>query len=108
MKLHPLKIILTQLALIGLSIIFCAPFAWVISTSFKVPDKLQSAGMDFIPKASFINLRGQSTRVRPMGMKDGKLQAQIEQGPRTGQAIAIDPAALRDRVHFHFANYSDA
>jgi multiple sugar transport system permease protein len=107
-KLSPLKIFLSQLALIALSIIFCAPFAWVISTSFKVPDKLQSAGMDFIPRASYIELDGKQVRVKPLGVKDEKLEVQIAEGPRTDETIGVDPSQLQDHVHFYVQNYTDA
>ncbi len=109
MKLSPFKILLAQVAAPSrLSIIFCAPFAWIVSTSFKVPDKLQSAGMDFIPRASYIDMDGRPTRVKPLGFKDDKLEIQIQEGPRHDQTLSVDPSQLHDRVHFHVANYSDA
>jgi ABC-type glycerol-3-phosphate transport system permease component len=108
MQLSPLKIFFAQIALIALSIIFCAPFAWVVSTSFKVPDKLQSSGMDFIPRASYIDLDGHSTRVKPLGVKDDRLQIEIEEGPRANEMLSVDPSQLQDRVHFHVANYREA
>jgi multiple sugar transport system permease protein len=108
MKLSPLKIILSQVALLALSIIFCAPFAWVVSTSFKVPEKLQSAGMEFIPRASYIDLEGQPTRVKPLGVKDGMLQVQLQEGSRSDETISVDPSQLHDRVYFNVANYTEA
>src|SRR3954454_6323626 len=108
MQLRASKIFAAQIALIALSIVFCAPFVWILSTSFKVPEKLQSSGMEFIPRASYIDLDGHFTRVKPLGIKDRKLQVQIQEGARRDETISVDPSSLHDRVHFHVANYIDA
>src|SRR5689334_13537775 len=108
MKLSPIKIVFAQIALVAFSVIFCAPFAWVVSTSFKVPEKLQSSGMEFIPRASYIDLDGKTTRVKPLGVKDGNLQVQIQEGPQTDATMMINPSQVHDRIHFHLDNYTDA
>src|SRR5438105_2796132 len=108
MKLRIWQIFLAQLALVALSLIFITPFAWIVSTSFKVSDKLQTSQMQFIPYASYIERDGQPIRVKPVGVKDGKLHVQLEEGPHADEMIPVNEGELHDRVHFHVANYTDA
>ncbi len=108
MNPRPWQIIVAQLVLIALSIVFVLPFAWIVSTSFKVPEKTQSEHMEFVPRAGFMQQNGQWVRVKPLQIKDGKQEVQVQEGPDEGKTLLIAPADLQDRVHFHWANYSEA
>src|SRR5438874_13712034 len=80
MKLRGWKIIVAQVVLMGLSLLFCAPFLWILSTSFKTSDRLQSEKIEFVPRASYITRNGADVRVKALAPHLGKLAVQIQEG----------------------------
>ena len=108
-KLGPWRIIAAHGVLIGLSIVFTLPFAWMLSTSLKVDEKIQTAHTEFVPRAPFIVREGKPVRVRPLMIKEGKQEVQLYSGSRVGdEAILVDPADVHDRVYIDAANYTEA
>jgi len=108
MNLRTWQIWLATAALLALSFLFAIPFMWMLGTSLKVPDKIQTASLDLIPRASFIYRDGQWLRVRPLGAKAGKIEAQLYRDGQAAETIRVDPAELKDRFHLYGANYTDA
>jgi len=95
--------------LIVLSVLFTMPFAWLLSTSVKVDEKIQAAHTEFIPRAPFIEDAGECLRVRPLMVKEGKQEVQIYRGSRlTEETRLVDPDAVRDRIYLDVANYTEA
>ena len=95
-------------ALVALSVLFTLPFVWMLSTSLKVPETIQSDYMDLIPRAPVITVHGQDIHVRPLMVKNGKQEVQLydahdQLGPTTQVAVG----AVHQRVWLHFANYRE-
>lgn len=107
-KLRGWKIVLAQVVLMGLSVLFCAPFLWILSTSFKTSDRLQSDRIEFVPRASYITRNGADLRVKPLALDQGKLAVQVQEGLEKDQILHVDESELHDRVYFHVANYTEA
>jgi multiple sugar transport system permease protein len=110
MKLTPLTLWLATAALVVLSLVFAAPFVWMLSTSLKVEEKIQSAETEVVPKAMFLPRDGRDVRVKPVMMKDGRLEVQLIGGDNqpTGETLRVDPTDLRERVFFNTYNYTGA
>ncbi len=109
MKLRIWQLMMAHGLLIGLSIVFILPFLWMLSTSFKADEKIQSAPTEIIPRASFIMHDGHLVHVRPLMVKDGKLEVQLYEGDEpVGAVLRVDPAQLQDRVYFNTPNYTEA
>jgi multiple sugar transport system permease protein len=110
MKKGLLQPILAPATLIALSAVFALPFLWMLSTSLKVEERIQSAPTEIVPRATYVELDGRWVRARPLMVKEGGLEVQLgeETGPRAGETLRVDPARLRDQFHLHVANYRDA
>ena len=109
MRLTPAQAFLGHLVLVTLSLIFCSPFLWMVSTSLKAPETVQSAHTEFIPRAPFIQKDGKEVRVRPLMIKNGKQEVQLYDGDTlTEKTILVDPKAVHDRIFFNIANYTEA
>lgn len=106
MKLTPLQIFAATMALVALSVIFSLPFVWMISTSLKPPDRVQSASTEVIPHGTFIDRGGASVRVRPLMMKAGKQEVQIEEGTDAGSILLVDPTELQAKPYVHWPNFT--
>ena len=108
MKLRPVPHALATIALLALSAVFFAPFAWMVSTSLKTDDRVQAESTSLVPRASYVvGSDGREARVRPLMTKVGRQEVQFEEGPDAGTTAIVDRAAIRDRVHLHWANYSE-
>jgi multiple sugar transport system permease protein len=111
MKLTPLTLWLATAVLVALSILFAAPFVWMLSTSLKVEEKIQSAETEVVPRAMFLPRDGREVRVKPTMVKDGLLEVQVigdADNKPTGETLRVDPADLRERVFLNTYNYTDA
>lgn len=109
MKLRPAQRALAHFALAALGVLFAAPFAWMLSTSLKTADRVQTDAASILPRASYVSdAEGRTVRVRPLMLKDGRREVQVDEGPRAGETMLVAPAAIQDRVHLHWANYADA
>ena len=110
MKLNAIQIILATLALVVLSLIFVSPLAWMISTSLKTEDRVQSSSTQIVPHAWYIDDGAAKARVKPLMMKDGKLEVQAADGTFADGSSTrlIEKTAMQDQVHLHFQNYADA
>ena len=94
--------------IVTLSVVFTLPFLWMLSTSLKAPERIQTAYLDFVPRAPFAEIVGKETRIRPLMEKDGRQEVQIYDGNTLTTATAfVAPGAIRDRFHAHAANYSE-
>ncbi len=106
MKFKIWPILLATLALVALSVVFCAPFIWMLSTSLKVADHVQTDSADPIPKAWFIRHDGKIVRVRPLSHHHGQIQVQLMgQSGKAKQTLSVPPKRLQDRVYLDWNNY---
>ena len=99
------KTIIAQAALLALALAFCAPFIWMLSTSLKTPDHIQSDSTDPIPKAWFLAYHGRRVRVRPLRRRRGRLEAQIRGGPDRGRTLLVRPDRIHNGVYLDWRNY---
>ncbi|MGN6505146.1 MAG: carbohydrate ABC transporter permease [Tepidisphaeraceae bacterium] len=108
MKLSGPKLLLTTAALWAFSIVFALPLVWMVSTSLKTDDRVQSDGLSLVPRASFLRVDGQDLRVRPLASRDGRQQVMFEDGPERGNSVWVGPDQVVGRLHLHTSNYADA
>ncbi len=96
------------LVLTALSVLFTLPFIWMLSTSLKVPETIQSAYMDLVPRAPVIDVDGREMRVRPMMEKNGEQEVQVyDEKGELGETLRVTPGQIRQRLWLHTANYSE-
>ena len=100
-----LHVVVAQAVLMALSLVFALPFIWMLSTSLKVPDHIQSDSVDPIPKAWFLPRHGRLVRVRPLGIKQGRLVVQWRGGAEKGKTVPIAPRRLLSRPYLDWHNY---
>lgn len=98
----------TIAALWTLSIVFALPFIWMASTSLKTEDHVQSRSTALVPRASYVRLDGQLTRVRVLREADGGVEVQPQEGGQAGETLSVKPADVQERVHLHTDNYVGA
>ena len=109
MRLRPWQIFVAHGVLIALSIVFCMPFAWMLSTAIKVDEKIQAATTEFIPRAPFVEHEGELLRIRPLMIKDGKQEVQVYEGTQPSErTLLVEPEAVHDRLFVDAANFSEA
>lgn len=108
MKLTGPRLVLTTAALWTLSIVFALPFVWMASTSLKTEDRVQTQSTALVPRASYVRIDERFVRVRVLRAAEGRVEAQIQEGPRTGQAVSVSPGEVHERVHLHTDNYRGA
>src|SRR5437016_14108879 len=109
MNLRIWHIILATAALIGLSVVFAWPFVWMLSTSLKVDEKIQSAPTEVIPRAPFVVVDGKPVLVKRVKEHDGKTDVLVMEGNEvTEKILTVDPAEIRERPYLNTANYRDA
>lgn len=95
-------------ALAVLSFVFTLPFLWMLSTSLKVPETIQSEYLSLVPKAPYATVDGKEERVRPLMEKNGKQEVQVYVGDDlTTDSVTVPMGAVHDRIHLHTANYSE-
>lgn len=95
--------------LTGLSVVFLSPLMWMLSTSLKSEDRVQTSSTQVIPHAWFItDTDGALRRVKPLMVKEQKLEVQAGEGTFAdgSNTRLVERSALEDRVHLHTANYT--
>ena len=109
MKLRIWQIVFATLALVALSLVFVWPFVWMLSTSLKVDEKIQSAPTEVIPRAPFVMVDGKAALVKRVKEHDGKTDVLVMEGNQvTEKVLTVDPAEIQERPYLNWANYSDA
>lgn len=108
MKLRTWQIWLATAALVALSVVFAVPFMWMLSTSLKVDEKIQTEHLNLIPRATFLERNGELLRVRPLKARGDMQEVQIYRDNRPAEKIMVRRSELRDRFHVNTANYTDA
>src|SRR5439155_1227286 len=109
MNLRIWQIVLATVALVGLSLMFAWPFVWMLSTSLKVDEKIQSAPTEVVPRAPFVVVDGKPTLVKRVKEHDGKTDVLVMEGNEvTEKVLTVDPSAIHEKPHLNWANYSDA
>ncbi|MFZ4506092.1 MAG: carbohydrate ABC transporter permease [Fimbriimonas sp.] len=99
--------LLVFLVLSLLGAIFAWPLVWQISTSLKTPDRVQSAGSEVLPQASFVNLDGESVRVRPLKRQGDLQEVMIEEGARKGETRRVRPDEISLKPFLRWDNYRE-
>lgn len=100
-------IALAQLVLVALSLVFAAPFIWMLSTSLKVADHIESDSGDPIPKAWFVPYHGRMVRVHVLGHKQHQLEVQLQSGPQRDDTLLVSRKQLRSQTYLDWHNYAN-
>jgi len=108
MKLRTWQIWLATAALAGLSVIFAVPFMWMLSTSLKVDEKIQTEHLNLIPRATFIVHNGETLRVRPLQARGDMQEVQVYRDNRPAEKLMVRRTDLRDGFYLNTANYTEA
>lgn len=126
MKMRIWQIWIATAAVIGLSVVFAIPFMWMLGTSLKVEEKIQSTHMDFLPRASFVSKalmmdllpegpckaeirarKGDDVRVKPLKAVGERQEVQVIRDDNTpGDKVTVDRNRIKDRVYAETGNYT--
>ena len=108
MKISGYKLWLATALLWLLSIVFALPFVWMVATSLKTEDHVQSQSISLVPRASYVMLEGHDVRVRTLRTDKGSVDVQVAEGAELGRNLRVPADAVQERIHFHTANYVEA
>ena len=105
MKNRPAKWI-GFIILVLFAALFSLPFIWQVSTSLKTEDQVGKSELDLIPRAQTLDVDGTRLEVKPMERKGDLQVVEIEEGPKKGTKIAVNPENLKLRPHLEWNNYA--
>jgi multiple sugar transport system permease protein len=94
-------------ALVVFAALFSLPFLWQISTSLKTEDQIGKADMDLVPKVQTLNVDGAQVSVKPVERKGDRQVVEVEEGPKRGDKITVDPKEISQRPHLEWSNYAN-
>jgi multiple sugar transport system permease protein len=102
------RIALAYVLLTALSVLFFAPFVWLVSTALKPLDQTMKMPPEWVPRAWLTSVNGQPVEVTLQELKGDKQTVEVADGLQKGTKMVVNPSQLTHPPHAEWHNFWDA